>query len=453
MLIFSDVTERPPSRVNRSATATPSSQTYQAPWTSYFPPKPSTGSRDSGCYDSSEYMTKESAEGYSSINMGNKDNQRTFPGYVGHRVMLSKNYCDKVYNGANVSNMQFDDSVQYRQVSVKPEKIYSEEDREVRNITGYQSDHSLQNGQVKVDDSSAAEKRNMRLNIPVLTDWKYMMDNYTQTIQHYASLSESYHTEANAFTGLDINTHEEQLRGLVKLKSKPYIKKNSPNIDGKDAQVQVMCPLGFSPSPQTIEQTNRQGAISVSQSEQTASQNGVSFYLPELTSPEVIKSDSQLTQETSSRKASAGSQSIKQTGLKAATPGTQSFQQTVYKNVEPSMQLTLSGTNCLVLLKKSPADDLSAAGQPETRSSTNKEDPCSSDAVKSAAGESETGRGTPDSQYGPVHMGFKSIKRSLIPRVTSKLASENIDLAQEPYSSKVRACKLSCFDILFFEVF
>ena len=391
-------------------------------------------------------MTKETAEGYSSIN---KDTQRLVPGsgYVGHRVMVSRNPCDRVLNGANVGNVQLDDSVQCKQVSMKPEKIYSEEDREVRNITGYQSDQSLPNGQVKVDESNVAEKRNMRLNIPVLTDWKYMMDNFTQTIHQYANLSESYHMNSDPNTGQDANTHEDQLRGLVKLKttSKPYIKKHSPNVDGKDAQVQVMCPLGFSPTPQITEQMNPKPPVFVPQSEQAAPQNGVSFYLPDL-SPEVIKTDSQLTQQNTSRKASTGSQPVKQTGSKIV-PATQSVQyvpQTDSRSLETGMQLTLSGSNCLVLLKKSPANDQSSIGQSETRPVTNQElSQGNTDMIKSNVGEPDTGRNTPDSQYGPVHMGFKSIKRSVIPRVTSKLASENIDLAQEPYSTKVRL--LTCF--------
>ena len=386
-------------------------------------------------------MTKETAEGYSSINVGTKDNHRAVSGYVGHRIMVSKNYCDKVYNGANAGNMQFDENVQYRHISVKPEKIYSEEDREVRNLTGYQSDQSLQNGQVKADDGNAAEKRNMRLNIPVLTDWKYMMDNVTQTIQPYTSLSESYHNEPGAIQGQDVDTHE-QLMGLVKLKSKPFIKKNSPNVEGKDAQVQVMFPLGvgFTPSPQPVDHFLPQQVATVTLSEQIGSQDGVSFYLPsDQPSPKVVMSDSQLPLQIASKQASSRNQPAKQTGSKVVSSGSHSLQQTGSQNAEPRMQLTLSGSNCLVL-KKSPADDLSVTGQPQSKSSTTKENPNSevkSDNVPST-GEAEMGRNTPDSAHGPIHMGFKSIKRSLIPRVTSKLASESIDLAQEPYSTKVR---------------
>ena len=447
--LFSDITERPPSRVNRSTTATPSSQTYQAPWTSYFPQKPSTGSRDSGCYDSSEYMTKEMAEAYSSINSGNKDGHRAVAGHTGNKIMLSKNYCDRTFNGANAGNLLLGENVQYRQISQipgKPEKIYSEEDREVRNITGYQSDHSLQNGQNKVEDGNGAQKRNMKLNIPVLTDWKYFMDNFTQTVQQYASLSESYHTDPNSIQALDSNT-QEQILGFFKLKSKPYIKKNSPNVEGKDVQVQCMFPLGvgFTPSPQLIDQTAPQTSVSAS-SEQTASQDIVSFYLPsDPTSPQGVTTSSQLAKQAYTRQLSTGYQIPKQTGSKVITSDSQNSQQTGTQETDPRLQLTLNDSNCLILLKKSPGDELLASGQTNpnnTARNDSSQDGGNIKADNSSGTDGEVGRST------PVHMGFKSIKRSLIPRVTSKLAAESIDLAQEPYSTKVKVTPVAHINLI-----
>ena len=379
------------------------------------------------------------AEGYSSINVGNKDSHRAVSGYTGNRIMLSKNYCDRTFNGANVGNLLFDENVQYRQISGKPEKIYSEEDREVRNITGYQSDHSLQNGQNKVDEGNAAEKRNMRLNIPVLTDWKYFMDNFTQTVQQYASLSESYHTDPNSIQALDSNT-QEQILGFFKLKSKPYIKKNSPNIEGKDVQVQCMFPLGigFATSPQPIDQTKPQTCVSASMSEQTVSQDVVSFFLPsDPTSPQGATSSSQLAKQAYTRQLSTGNKATKHTGSKVVSSNSQSSQQTGSQETDPRLQLTLNDSNCLILLKKSPGDELAISGQTNPKlSATRDESSLDGGIVKSenssATGDAEVGRST------PVHMGFKSIKRSLIPRVTSKLAAESIDLAQEPYSTQVK---------------
>ena len=383
-------------------------------------------------------MTKEMAEGYSSINVGNKDSHRAVAGYTGNRIMLSKNYCDRTFNGANAGgNLLLGENVQYRQISGKPEKIYSEEDREVRNITGYQSDHSLQNGQNK-EEGNGAQKRNMKLNIPVLTDWKYFMDNFTQTVQQYASLSESYHTDPNSIQALDSNT-QEQILGFFKLKSKPYIKKNSPNVDGKDVQVQCMFPLGvgFSPSPQFIDQS-RPGT-SVSASEQTVSQDVVSFFLPsDPTSPQGVTSSSQLAKQAYTRQLSTGNQTTIQTGSRVITSDSQNTQQTGTQETDPRLQLTLNNSNCLILLKKSPGDELAASGQ--TNPNTTTRDVSSLDggnvkAENSSGTDGEMGRST------PVHMGFKSIKRSLIPRVTSKLAAESIDLAQEPYSTKVKLCQ------------
>lgn len=382
---YSDGPPEPPSRNSRSASATPTSQQYAVPWTSFFPSKPSAGSRDSGCYDSSEFMNREN-DPYACRNraVSDKENLRPNGGKkmiaVQQTIPLPGSNIELNLNGAKVQN------------GTKEEKIYSEEDQEVCNITGYQKgsrssprqpNTSLVNGRSSA--SSDVHSNYRSLNIPVLgPDWKVFSDSSSQT-SPYGSLSDSFHSSAEGdMTSLMSSSADgdifSQNISTLRKKSKPYARKVSPSVPMKDAQVQVMCPLGLFPLQSPCSPTLVSRSVTQSTAE-SISQSVIS------------QTDTQLT--------------FTQTGLPVTSETT-----------FPS-RVSYSSQN-------------SRDGDSGSDASTVKSDKVSSGP--------EQGRNTPDSIYGPIHKNFKSIKRSVIPKVTSKLASENIDLAAQPYSYPSGAC-------------
>lgn len=380
---------------NRSASATPTSQQYAVPWTSFFLAKPSTGSRDSGCYDSSEFMNREN-DPYASRNrvMVDKENMRPASGKkngalqpvpVGNGAIFT-------LNGAKSPNGSKDNN------EPKEEKIYSEEDQEVCHITGCQSGkvsrtsprQPLVSGRSSANSDLHSHYRS--LNIPVLgPDWKVFSDSSSQT-SPYGALSDSFHigsSEETAVANFDMtaSAHGDTLFHLSApvSKSKPYARKIAPSVPMKDAQVQVMCPLGLVPlqspcSPCLVSKSLNQSSI------ETVIQSTVS--------------------QTSTRQ---------------------------------TLNLTFSEQSGLQMVPEA-----SHIARVSYMSQNSKDGDSGSDAstVKSdvTSSEADLGRSTPDSLYGPIHKSFKSIKRSVIPKVTSKLASENIDLAAEPYTHASGAC-------------
>lgn len=382
-LLFPDGPPEPPIRGNRSASATPTSQQYAVPWTSFFPSKPSTGSRDSGCYDSNEFMNREN-DPYACRNRAVLDKENLRP-VAGKKIMA-------LQQTVPGSNIEFSLNGAKVQNGTKEEKIYSEEDQEVCNITGYQKGSrssprqptlSLVNGR---DSASSDVHSNYRsLNIPVLgPDWKVFSDSYSQT-SPYGSLSDSFHSSAEGDIGASTSAMSSSVHGdifsqnisTLRKKTKPYARKIAPSVPMKDAQVQVMCPLGLFPLQSPCSPTF------------------------------VSKSVTQSTAEIVSQ--SAVSQTVSQLTLN-----------------QSDLPVTSDST---LPSRISYASQNSRDGDSGSDASTVKSDKISSGP--------EQGRNTPDSIYGPIHKSFKSIKRSVIPKVTSKLASEYIDLAAEPYSNPV----------------
>lgn len=282
------------------------------------------------------------------------------------------------------------------------EKIYSEEDQEVCHITGCHGykvnrlsprQQSIVNGHESASSSSSDVHSNYRcLNIPILgSDWKVFSDCCSQT-SPYGPLDESFDGDTGvdltgSLQGMSSSVHGDmftQSELSFKKKSKPYARKIAASVSVKDAQVQVMCPLG----------------------------------VPQLQSPSSPHPGSKaMTQSVNC----ATNQSTSDT----MTTSVLSKQQTQSENKSQSGQNGQQGVS-----------DPSLTSRVSYISQNSRDGDSGSDAstVKS---ESEQGRSTPDSLYGPIHMNFKSIKRSVIPKVTSKLAMENIDLAAEPYSSPV----------------
>ncbi|XP_053397792.1 uncharacterized protein LOC123553034 isoform X2 [Mercenaria mercenaria] len=390
---YNDGPPEPPIRSSRSASATPTSQQYAVPWTSFFPSKPSTGSRDSGCYDSNEFMNRENDPYASACRMRAISDKENLKPNVGKKLIagqqaIAGTNIELNLNGAKMQN------------GTKEEKIYSEEDQEVCHITGYQSSKgsrssprqpSLVSGR---DSASSDVHSNYRsLNIPVLgPDWKVFSDSYSQT-SPYGSLSDSFHTSADGDIGAASSAMSSSVHGdifspnisTLTRKTKPYARKISPSVPMKDAQVQVMCPLGL-------------------------------FPLQSPCSPTLVsKSVSQSTSETITQSA------VSQTGTQ------QTFNQLIFGQ---------SGSQ--LILETSPSARVSYTSQ-NSRDGDSGSDASTVKSDKLSSG-TEQGRNTPDSLYGPIHKSFKSIKRSVIPKVTSKLASENIDLAGEPYSNPSGAC-------------
>ena len=386
------------SRTSRSASATPTSQQYAVPWTSFFPSsKPSTGSRDSGCYDSSECMSRDNVDGCRNRTVHDKENLRPYsakkPGYAPLPIVPN---LDPVLNGAKVSN------VGKSEVLHIEEKIYSEEDQEVCHITachGYKANRTsprqqgLVNGHESASSSSSDVHSNYRcLNIPILgSDWKVFSDCCSQT-SPYGPLDESFDGDTGvdivgSLQGMSSSVHGDLFAppdSTFKKKSKPYARKIAASVPLKDAQVQVMCPLGVpqlqspsSPNPvsRSVAQSNKNVIVN-----QSNSDNLLTQYI--LNKPQ--------------------GDNINQSG--------QNWQQ---GKSDPSVSARISYT------------------------SQNSRDGDSGSDASTVKSESEQGRSTPDSLFGPIHANFKSIKRSVIPKVTSKLAMENIDLAAEPYSSPV----------------
>ncbi|XP_060588141.1 SAM and SH3 domain-containing protein 1-like isoform X2 [Ruditapes philippinarum] len=392
---YNDGPQEPPMRSSRSASATPTSQQqYAVPWTSFFPSsKPSTGSRDSGCYDSNEFMNRENDPYASACRIRAVTDKENLRPNGGKKLLVAQQTVPGTniefnLNGAKVQN------------GAKEEKIYSEEDQEVCHITGFQNSKgsrssprqpTLVNGR---DSASSDVHSNYRsLNIPVLgPDWKVFSDSYSQT-SPYGSMSDSFHTSADETivapgSAMSASVHGDifsQNISTISRKTKPYARKISPSVPMKDAQVQVMCPLGLFPlqspcSPTLVSTSVTQSTVETVNQSQTGPQQ--SFNL-------------ELTRQS-------GLQLIPDTSLPT--------------------RVSYTSQN-------------SRDGDSGSDASTVKSD-------KIGSGP-EHGRSTPDSLYGPIHKSFKSIKRSVIPKVTSKLASENIDLAGEPYSSPIAAEQLT----------
>lgn len=387
-------------RSTRSASATPTSQQYAVPWTSFFPSKPSSGSRDSGCYDSNEFMNRENdpyASACRNRAVSDKENLRPYgakkamtaqQNVPGSNIELNLNGA-KIQNGVKVEN------------GTKEEKIYSEEDQEVCHLTGYQGSKvnrssprqpntSIVSGR---DSASSDVHSNYRsLNIPVLgPDWKVFADSCSQT-SPYGSLSDSFHTSADGDvnSAMSSSVHGDvfsQNMSTLKRKTKPYARKVSPSVPMKDAQVQVMCPLGL-------------------------------YQLQSPCSPPLVsKSVTQSTTETVNQTAVSKSASLPHGSQ-------QTFNQSILE--QSGYQITAEAA---LPARISYVSQNSRDGDSGSDASTVKSDRLSSGP--------EQGRNTPDSLYGPIHKGFKSIKRSVIPKVTARLASENIDLAAEPYTNPV----------------
>ncbi|XP_052239560.1 uncharacterized protein LOC127850513 isoform X2 [Dreissena polymorpha] len=408
--LLTDVDDHPPEgpgRTCRSTTATPTSQQYAVPWTSFFPStKASGGSRDSGCYDSSEYGSREnpnrdqeSLAGMYARNRGavaggdNKENLKPLP-------VTLKRVVPPVQNGGVSSAESL--SVNGAR-NVQEERVYSEEDKEVCNLTGClglkvrraspQSTNLVNGhgGNQGRGGSSDVHSNYRCLNIPTLgSDWKVFSDCCSQT-SPYGPLNES-DDAAQLFTGYqslsEFNSGVVALQNeLTKLKFRPYVRKMAPVVPTNDAQVQVMCPLGnLLQSPTSPPITSSAKSQNQSKSEKVINQTTIA----QTGSPMVLTKGKTLKQR---------SDSVKNT-----------------TKIEFSEPTRVSYTS-----------QSSREGDSGSDAST----------VKS---ESEQGRNTPDSIYGPIHAHFKSIKRSVIPKVTSKLALENIDLASEPYSSATGAC-------------
>lgn len=314
------------------------------------------------------------------------------------------NHLEPVLNGAKVNNLTKSENGQ------QEEKIYSEEDQEVCHITGCQGykvnrssprQLSLVNGHESASSGSSDVHSHYRcLNIPILgSDWKIFSDCCSQT-SPYGPLDESFDGDINldlsgSMQGMSSSVHGDmfsQNELSFNKKSKPYARKIAASVPVKDAQVQVMCPLGVlqlqSPSsPLPVNKTVMQSANSTISQSTSENQN------------QSINVLSPLRNQT--------------------------------ENQPQGGQFVPQGPN------GKPDNSINSRVSYASQNSRDGDSGSDASTVKS---ESEQGRSTPDSLYGPIHKNFKSIKRSVIPKVTSKLASENIDLAAEPYSSPVSIC-------------
>ncbi|XP_052810361.1 uncharacterized protein LOC128238461 isoform X2 [Mya arenaria] len=398
--LLSDYDDQPQDqsgRVSRSATATPTSQQYAVPWTSFLPAtKPSGGSRDSGCYDSSECMSRDN-DPYAGIHarnrvsgVDNKENLRPV-----RRVVLPVQY-------GGMNQESFPSGAKFVS-GVKEEKIYSEEDREVCDLTGYRGNKlvrsspqsaSLVNGHESASSNSSSSDVHSHyrcLNIPILgPDWKVFSDCCSQT-SPYGPLDETCDQTSHPYVVDSLPVANSVQNSLLtqqslRKKFKPYAKKISPSAPMKDAQVQVMCPLGVqlqSPaSPPNVSSVMNQSITSVAD-----------------------------------YKSQTGTQAI----LTQSKIQHQSTENVPKDKSDNSVQSRVSYIS-----------QSSREGDSGSDASTVKSEKLGS--------ELDLGRCTPDSMLGSANKNFKSIKRSVIPKVTSKLAAENIDLSAEPYSSPVGAC-------------
>ena len=289
----------------------------------------------------------------------------------------------------------------------KLEKIYSEEDREVCDITGFHSNGTdtilskVQNLSAMSDVEkleSSLQNRNLTLNIPVLgPEWKVFQDMSSQTSPKYGAMTDSFHTSldgdlSNVSSSMSASAHGDffsQNQSTLKKKSKPYARRIAPVVPMKDAQVQVMCPLGF--SPQQFSPGNPLGV-----STPTVSQP--SEQVTSLTSSLVLLNSNQ----------SGNEQTASLVKAEEASPARVSY-------VSQSSQNSREGDS---------------GSDASTVKSDKNQDVCDSTELLA--------KNIPESVTpGPLMKGFKSIKRSVIPKVTSKLATENIDLSKEPYSTTV----------------
>jgi len=332
----------------------------------------------------------------------NKENQRPLP------VPVRKVVVPGQYGQPNSA-----ESFSVGRIMGKEEKIYSEEDREVCTLTGCQGNRvaraspqsaSLVNGHESAGSNSSSDVHSHYrcLNIPILgPDWKVFSDCCSQT-SPYGPLDESPDDNVHPYLGDNAQStasvhHHFHAEKIAMKKFKPYARKISPNLPMRDAQVQVMCPLGLnlgSPNSPPFSSAMTQSVTSAN-----------TFIDMNQSISQSIVTQSDLTQSTY-----------------------------LLKNVENGGNVPKEKYDSTVQSRVSYISQGSKEGDSGSDASTVKSERYGS--------ETELGRSTPDS----IGKNFKSIKRSVIPKVTSKLAAENIDLSAEPYSSQVCLSSIVSFN-------
>lgn len=305
-----------------------------------------TGSRDSGCYGSSEQIIRKVTETQpvkvpKSSYIENKEN---FKPSHGLHCIKSPSKSDDMS-----SSIYSSDSTRVNSELDRSDKEYTEEDKEVGEITKYFAPGKTKLLSTPGETNSTEEQMVMYLCSGTQTSPFGAISCDTKISQNSSLVLNNDIVDQKNRGAIENASSDSSVDSSPHKKPKPFLKKIGAKLGERcDAQVQVMSPM----------------------------------------SSQIYSS---------------------------------------YKSVVNDSKIQ-SDSKCVERKSKSPPALLN--GYMQSNVST-------SESRKSGPQENWTKVGMKQSVYGPVQKNYRSIRKSLVPLVTSKLAQEKIDLKQEPYSNKV----------------